>query len=67
MASCASVVPEIPPEYLFGGTSWDEERLEVLESVVEAMRRPGADATQVSTCQYLWRHVIDAEGRFGCD
>jgi hypothetical protein len=50
------------PEYLFGGgsprtTTLDEERREVFDSVLQAVRSPNSDAGRVAACAYLLRHL----------
>lgn len=47
------------PEYPFGDTSpaWDEERREVVESVLGELRNPTLDADARAACADLLKHL----------
>jgi len=67
--ACSAKDAAAPPralEYLFGGssqcaTSLEEERREVLDSVLQAMRVPIPDAGRMAACAYLLRHLARTE------
>ena len=40
------------------GSTWAEERQEVWQSIIEAMRSPDVDADRASACCYLLRHIL---------
>lgn len=44
------------------GSTWGEERQEVWQSVIEAMRSPDLDADRASACRYLLRHIVACPG-----
>jgi hypothetical protein len=54
-----------PPGRLIGSRSraatWDEERREVFDSVLQAMRLREPDADRMAACAYLLRHLARTE------
>ena len=57
-----------PPGRLPGSrwraATWDEERREVFDSVLQAVRIQEPDADRMAACAYLLRHLARTENRY---
>ncbi len=48
-----------------GVTSFEEERREVLDSVLDAMARNKPDADEMAACRHLLKRLAETAGRHG--
>ena len=59
------LTPRPLPEYHFGGrwSTWEQERGEVLESILDELAQPGVGAERKETCFHLLQHLAQSSCR----